>query len=564
MHDNVAPQETSEMKNRHDRADTACGVSVRLARTALAVGALLVSAAAQADVLLQESFGSGLGSFSASGSVTTGSFGARMSGSLFGTDGAIRSAAFSTVGFSNLTLNFTRTPSGLDTGEAGVVEFSTNGTSYSVLESSRTATGAATFALPTTFANQPTVYLRFRIDASSSTETYTVANLRLEGTPVSTDPQPALRDPGTGPWTLVSSANVAAECKLDPALLQQANRTLGLSYAIVRYGKLCHEYYPSGRDSASAVYSTTKTMGALTVGALIHQTKNIPVTTTRKRGPLGEFQRIDHWLDSFTFQQASTTAHVLGMVSEASPNLNYPNREFVYDTVGSDAINRLSDVINTVVAQDSTRLGSNIGTFWQRFIATPLGFENSTWGSSNTSKNFATSWTTTVRDMARLGLLMNNGGVWNGQRVVDVNYLYNMGHTSFEDANTRYGYLTWLQEEDSCAPKPQYRTYPHGPVSNAPSCLRPGGCPAQQHDVGVFFAAGLGGQYVIVHRGLDMVIVVKDSGGQSGDEPMRFWNAIRPALVALDPTYRGNAAGFCSAYGTGNYAPDLKLWEGGK
>ncbi|MBT9527255.1 MAG: serine hydrolase [Rhizobacter sp.] len=542
--------------------------AARFARNTLALGALLVaSAAANADVLLQESFSSGLGGFTSAGSVTTGTFGARMSGSAFGTDGSIRSAAFSTVGFGNLSLSFTRTPSGLDTGEAGIVEFSTNGSTYTVLESSRTASGPATFALPTTAAGQATVYLRFRVNASLSSETYTVASVRVDGTSTGEPPPPptgALRDPGTGPWTLVSAANVAAECKLDSAALQQANRTLGLSYAIVRYGKLCHEYYPSGRDSASQVYSTTKTLGALTVGALIHQTKNIPVTTTRKRGPLGEFQRVDHWLDSFTFQQASTTAHVLGMVSEASPNLNYPNREFQYDTVGSDAINRLSDVVNTVVAQDSTRLGSNIGTFWQRFIATPLGFENSTWGTSNTSKNFATSWQTTVRDMARLGLLMNNGGMWNGQRVVDVNYLYNLGHTSFEDANTRYGYLTWLQEEDSCAPKPQYRSYPHGPVSNAPSCLRTGGCPAQQHDVGVFFAAGLGGQYIIVHRGLDMVIVVKDSGGQSGEEPMRFWNAIRPAVVALDPTYRGNNSAFCSAYGAGNYAPDLKLWEGGR
>lgn len=536
----------------------------RLAQTVLAAAAALLATSVHADVLLDQNFGTGLGSFTSSGTVTTSTAGARMQGCYGCTDGAIRSAAINTVGYMNLTLQFSRSSSGLDTGEAGIVEFSTDGSSYTVLESSRTVSGPATFALPTTAAGRSTLYLRFRVNASTSSETYTVANARIEGTKTDNPPTGTLTDPGTGPWSLVSAANVASECKLDPTELQQANRTLGLSYAIVRYGKLCHEYYPSGRDSATQVYSTTKTMGALTVGALIHQTRNIPVTTTRKRGPLGEFQRVDHWLDSFTFQQASVTAHVLGMVSDASPNLNYPNREFQYDTVGSDAINRLSDVVNTVVAQDTTRLGSNIGAFWTRHLATPLGFENSTWGTSNTSKNFATSWQTTIRDMARLGLLMNNGGMWSGQRLVDLNYLYNLAHTSFEDANTRYGYLTWLNEEDSCAPKPQYRAYPHGPVSNAPSCLRTTGCPPQQHDVGVFFAAGLGGQYIIVHRGLDMVIVVKDSGGQSGDEPRRFWDAIRPAVLALDPTYRNNAAGFCAAYGAGNYAPDLKLWEGGR
>ena len=72
-------------------------------------------------------------------------------------------------------------------------------------------------------------------------------------------------------------------------------------------------------------------------------------------------------------------AHVLAMVSAESPNLNYPNREFKYDTVGSEAINRLSDVVNTVVAQDTTRLGSNIGAFWRRHLAQPLGFRLPRW-----------------------------------------------------------------------------------------------------------------------------------------------------------------------------------------
>ena len=34
-------------------------------------------------------------------------------------------------------------------------------------------------------------------------------------------------------------------------------------------------------------------MGALTIGALIHQSRGFTPTTTRKRGPLGEFQRVD-------------------------------------------------------------------------------------------------------------------------------------------------------------------------------------------------------------------------------------------------------------------------------
>jgi len=522
----------------------------------------LIASAAQADVIYAEEFANGLGRFTASGSVYTGSYGARMRGG--SAPGSITTNAIDTTGFESLTLSATRTASGLDFGEAGRVSVSADGGAFTVLESQRSPSGRATFQLP----NASSVRLRFAITASSLLETYEVDGVSLEGTrtggcePNCPPPPPTGTDPGTGPWTLIPSANVATECRLDPALLQQANRTLGLAWAVVRYGKLCHEYYPTGRDPADQVYSTTKTLGAMTIGALIHQSRTFTPSTTRKRGPLGEFQRVDHWLDSFSFHRDSTTAHVLAMVSAASPSLAWGSKEWRYDTVGSEAINRLSDVTNTVIAQDPTRLGSNIGQFWRRHLAEPIGFESSTWGSSDSSKNFATSWNTTIRDMARLGLLMLNGGVWNGQRLVDENYLYNLMHPAFEDANTGYGYLTWLNEDDSCAPKPVHRSYPHG-LSQATSCMRAEGC-SQTYDVGVSYAAGAGGQYIVVHRGLDLVIVVKDSGGQSGQEPARIWRAFRPALVALDPTFRNNESAFCAAYGRGDYAPDLRPWASGR
>jgi hypothetical protein len=292
----------------------------------------------------------------------------------------------------------------------------------------------------------------------------------------------------------------------------------------------------------------------------MYQSRDL-VSRGRQSGPLAEFQRVDHWLDDFSYNQDATIAHVLSMEGH-NRSLSYGDKSFTYDTVGSTQINTLSDIINLVVAQDSDRLGRNIGEFYERYVASTLGFEDSTWGTSNRSKNFAYSWNATARDMARLGLLLLNGGVWNGERVLDSEYVYNLSHAAFEDGSTRYGYLTWLSEEDDCGPAPVHRSYPHG-ISQAPDCGRRGrGC-EQTQDVGVFFAAGLGGQYIIQHRGLDMVIVVKESGSQSSEEVVRVWDAIRPAVVAYDPTYPGDERGFCAAYGANKYAPDLKLWEGG-
>jgi hypothetical protein len=58
-----------------------------------------------------------------------------------------------------------------------------------------------------------------------------------------------------------------------------------------------------------------------------------------------------------------------------------------------------------------------------------------------------------------------------------------------------------------------------------------------------------------------MVVVGKDWDSNSGSP---LWEAVRPALVAADPTFGGDDAAFCAAYSTGSYAPDLRKWEGNR
>ncbi|MET0285925.1 MAG: hypothetical protein ABW352_15695, partial [Polyangiales bacterium] len=200
-----------------------------------------------------------------------------------------------------------------------------------------------------------------------------------------------------------------------------------------------------------------------------------------------------------------------------------------------------------------------------------LGLEKSSWSGSAASKNFAYTWNSTLRDMARVGLLVMHRGSWNGKRVLAEDYAYKMTHPSFESANTAYGYLTWLNARtggtgpggagtgtggDPCAPAAVWQKYPHGMFSKATDCNfnAPHVC-TQKYDVGVWSAQGLGGQFIVGHAGLDMVIVAKNFSG--GDGPTGLWKAIRPALVKLDPEYKGDEAAFCKAYGANDYAPDL-------
>ena len=377
---------------------------------------------------------------------------------------------------------------------------------------------------------------------------------------------PTSGDPGTAEWEPVPADRVVEECGLDPELLAQADARIGLPWAVVRYGKLCHEFYPEGpaqADEPAENFSATKTLGAVVTGVAAWQTQDLP-RDGRKTGPIRSEDRVDHWLDEFTFNPDAHLEHVLAMVAH-NPDLGFGRKGFSYDAIGSVQINRLSDVITTAIAQDPERLGTDLEEFTQRYLFEPLGMTSSLWSGGIPSKNFAFSWVSTTRDMARLGLLLVHGGMWSGERVLGEDWVHAMTHPSFEDANPAYGYLTWLNtlHDDAgtvrtfeCAPLSVHHQFPHG-LSEATDCgfADPANC-AQEKDVGVWYAAGLFGQYVVGHPALDLVLVVKDFDdvGDVGE----LWDFFRPALVARDPEFAGNEAAFCEAYARGAYAPDLK------
>lgn len=135
-----------------------------------AIGALTTPASAA--TIYSEDFSNGLGTFTASGSVTTGTDGARLSGSLF-SDPSITSAAIDLTGQSDVTVSYTRTATGLDADESFTAAYSLDGGTFTPLESARTASGAASFRLPAA-AEGRDLRLRFSLDASSRLERLTV------------------------------------------------------------------------------------------------------------------------------------------------------------------------------------------------------------------------------------------------------------------------------------------------------------------------------------------------------------------------------------------------------
>ncbi|MEY4579437.1 MAG: hypothetical protein RL701_4140 [Pseudomonadota bacterium] len=376
------------------------------------------------------------------------------------------------------------------------------------------------------------------------------------------------KDPGTAPWQVVPEGEVADKCKLDVAKL--SGLTLGDGFAVIRYGQMC--FRKPATDRPTDMWSATKTLGATVTGIASWETRDIP-RTGPKTGQLKDTDKALHWLDSVSYNKDAYVAHVLSMEGHNS-NLAYGSKKHSYDTVGSVQINTLGNMVSRAISQDSARLGTTTSGFAKKFLFDAIGMTDSTWGGTV----YAYTWSSTLGDMARLGNLLIHQGVWGGKRVLGPDWVYKQTHPTFEDGNTAYGFLTWLVAKegqtsigggsftsngdsaggllaDDCSPSALWQKYPHGDLSEAPDCTYKMSPCTQKYDVGSWSAQGLGGQFVVGHPGLDLVIVAKNYSG--GDGPAGLWKAIRPALIALDPTYKGDETGFCKAYSASDYAPDL-------
>ena len=157
---------------------------------------------------------------------------------------------------------------------------------------------------------------------SNSATLLSVITALVLWSPAAGEAQSPLIDPGTGPWALVAEDQVKEVCRLDPEVLQQVTMRQDMSFAIVRYGRLC---FVSGENASdgpgvSHLYSATKTLGALLTGSIMYQPRELARSSAPMTGPLGEFDRMDHWLDLTALPQRAvinkdaTVAHVLAMV----------------------------------------------------------------------------------------------------------------------------------------------------------------------------------------------------------------------------------------------------------
>src|SRR5688572_14233990 len=379
------------------------------------------------------------------------------------------------------------------------------------------------------------------------------------------------QDPGAAEWTQVPRDRMVAECGMDPDVLDAAlPKFEHTPFVVIRGGKLCWEGgWPGGSTETYQVFSVTKTFGAMLFGMIASRSTLLsdedPVTEWIPPEELGGIN------------PDARLAHVLAMVSTNADLRHGHKGAWSYDTAGDREINRLVGVMDRAIAAEPERFPGvkNVVELAQKELLDPLGMKASSWEGGQIAGNLFSN----VRDMARLGQLLLQRGRWQGRQLIDEEFLFRMTHPSFEDVNTGYGYLTYVNAAKNwswptstadtyCSPYGRWPSYPHRPFFEWPNSN--GGVPnerEQPYDIPHIFASGTGGQKFIVHRGVDLVVAIRNGAGSVADGGTvvdqfsghkTVWNAVRSAMLPFDPLYKDDEAGFCGTYRRSEYAPDLR------
>lgn len=195
-------------------------------------------------------------------------------------------------------------------------------------------------------------------------------------------------------------------------------------FTVIKDGDLVFDtnYNDRNPNAMYDAFSVTKTMMATLIGI------------AETQGYLSVDDRIDQWLVKLPAKMNpdATIRHVLGQVAESDP----VGTKFSYDS---------DTVIDTLGLVLTAATGSPSEDFAQTQLIEPLNMQYTTWETDkdgNLQAGFGVK--SSCRDLARVGQLLLDGGTWRGQQILSPDYIHHMTQPAYPEANSNYGFLTWL------------------------------------------------------------------------------------------------------------------------
>ncbi len=205
-----------------------------------------------------------------------------------------------------------------------------------------------------------------------------------------------------------------------------------------------------------------------------------------------------------------TLKHLLSMTSGLNPDLSFdvePGTKWVYNT---PAYHHVMKSIEAATGRDR----NSLTTEW---LTGPLGMSNSSWTPRPwASSDIGVGFSTTARDLARVGVMIHSNGYWDGKPILsDSGYISEMLSSS-QNSFTGYGYLWWLNGTYGCGPgrTPDDCETPRTWINTAPDDV-----------VGM---SGALGRYLFVAPELGIVVArIGDDAAFEGEEfPSEFWGLL--------------------------------------
>jgi CubicO group peptidase (beta-lactamase class C family) len=271
------------------------------------------------------------------------------------------------------------------------------------------------------------------------------------------------------------------------------------SFLLIKDQKLILEKYFYGYDRTQLhpIHSCTKSITSLLLGIALerHQMMNVnePVFSF--------FPQFDSL--KTPEKEKITLKHVLTMTSGlpeddefevdnpdelvklilSQPLESTPGEEFTYNNNGT---NLLGGIIYTLENKQADEFAKEV-------LFNKLGISEFSWEKEDGAVRCHSELHMKPRDMAKIGLLVLQNGSWNGEQIVPKEWIAEstkpfVAESEFFD----YGYQWWYRSK-------QNKSWWENPVHGSKN----------EHDM--FLALGYGGQYIMVIRDLNMVIVTTSS-----------------------------------------------------
>lgn len=293
-------------------------------------------------------------------------------------------------------------------------------------------------------------------------------------------------------------------------------------YLIARHGKLVFEEYFHGehRDRLHDTRSAAKSLTAVLIGAAIHAGAPLqlstPVYSLMNGGtfpadlePRKRAMTLEHLLTmSAGFHCDDTDPKAPGNEDAMSDQSEEPN--FWRFTMGvpmatapGEKAVYCSGMPNLALAMLGRATGESPMLTFNRLVGEPMQIRRYGWGLDPAGNPYGGGSVNLLpRDFMKLGQLLLNGGTWKGRRILDAQYTKRMTSRLYHLRKVFYGYLWWAMD------------YPY-----------------KDRTVAVYYAAGNGGQGVLVIPELDLVVATYGANYSAGRTSIHITQELLPRFI---------------------------------